>query len=147
MNLSSYGSHQKLAYMMASPSKLAMKEELSTFWLMQMIFFWFLTLYMESWSMLKTCERFCSYSKIILVPAKSSSLWYIITKYRIRCGLESNFFIGYYPISIIGLNTSIKYLYSPIAARKVSKIKSSSEIIQKIQDKVQNVFDSNLFEN
>lgn len=83
---------------------------------------------------------------MILAPAKSCSLGYIITKDRTRCGLESNFFIGDDPIPIIGLDASIKYLGSPIAARKVSKIKSSSEIIQKFQDKVQKVFDSNLLE-
>lgn len=48
-------------------------------------------------SMLRTCELFCSYSKMELAPSKSCSFTYIL-KNNLKCGLTRSFMVYNEPI-------------------------------------------------
>lgn len=96
-------------------------------------------------NMLKTCERFCKYSRMVLAPSKSCSLGYLYQNRR-RRGLSSSFYIDNEPIPIVSLEDSIRYLGSPIAARKISKVQNSTEIFLKFQEKAIKIFNSELLE-
>ena len=96
-------------------------------------------------NMLRTCERFCAYSRMKLAPAKSCSIGYLFQNRR-RCSLENNFRIGNEPIPIIKLDSSMRYLGTPIAARKVAKLQNSTDYFLKFQEKALKIFESDLLE-
>ena len=93
--------------------------------------------------LLRTCCEFCNYSKMQLAPTKCCSVGYI-WKNNARQGLTEGFSINEENIPFVGLDDSIKYLGTPVAARKVSKLKSSIDYFTKFKEKLLKVFDSKL---
>ena len=94
-------------------------------------------------NLLRTCEAFCAYSGMVLAPSKSCSFGYLY-KDRRRCGLSQSFTINNEEIPYVDLDDSIRYLGTPIAARKVAKLKSSADLITKFQSKAMQIFNSDL---
>ena len=94
-------------------------------------------------NLLRTCESFCDYSKMILAPTKSCSFAYTL-KNNIRCDLSHSFTLNNVNVPYVGLDDSIRYLGVPIAVRKFSKLKSSSDYFIKFKDKAMKIFESDL---
>lgn len=76
-------------------------------------------------------------------PHKSCSIGYIWDNGR-RRGLLSPFNINGVDIPFANLNDSIKYLGTPVAARKISKLKTSSEYCNKFKQSALQIFNSDL---
>lgn len=94
-------------------------------------------------NMLRTCELFCRYSKMELAPSKSCSFAYILRD-NLRCGLTRSFMVNNEPIPYVGLDESVRYLGVPVAVRKLTKLKSSSDYLMKFTEKALKVFNSDL---
>lgn len=93
--------------------------------------------------LLRTCERFCSFSKMQLAPLKSCSIGYVWNN-RNRTGLVNSFQLNNTDIPFVGLDKSVRYLGTPVAARKVTKLKVSSDYLIKTLEKITKIFESEL---
>ena len=94
-------------------------------------------------NILKTCEMFCNFSKMELAPNKCCSVGYIWTNNN-RASLKQPFRIGDEFVPFVDIDTSIKYLGSPVAARKIVKLNSSEEFCNKFKVKALRIFESDL---
>ncbi|WP_334097073.1 reverse transcriptase domain-containing protein, partial [Helicobacter typhlonius] len=93
--------------------------------------------------MLETCNRFCDFTKMTLAPTKSCSFGYEWI-FNSRRGLFSGFNICGEEIPFVGLEESIRYLGTPISARKCAKIKTSAEYFVKAKNKIEKIIQSDL---
>ena len=94
-------------------------------------------------NILKVCDWFFKYSNLVLAASKSCSVGYI-WEHQSRCSLKTPFKIGEVEIPFVNLDTSIKYLGTPVAARKITKLKSSEAYCNKFKVKALKIFNSDL---
>ena len=93
--------------------------------------------------MLRTCEAFCSCYLMRLAPSKSCTFGYRYLN-RQRCGLSQGFSIGNDTFPFVGLDESILFFGTPIAARKCATLKSSHDFTAMFISNPQMIFNSNL---
>ena len=93
--------------------------------------------------MLETCKLFCDFTKMKLAPAKSCSFGYEWI-YNSRRGLSAGFQINGENIPFVGLEDSIRYLGTPVSARKCAKLKTSADYFVKAKNKIEKIIQSDL---